>query len=131
MGLFFETSEADGPTMKHLPGHHRRRNRTDQQCPHCRRWFSNRGYGGHLPNCPVRFDNFLKYSETYGCITAMVCKDCGCLIRQDRVSLSRNPLTGEEHEPDCRHYCELDGTRKDVIPEEDREAIRSIDVSSL
>ena len=130
MGLFHDISEGSGPAMKHLPGHHSQRRQTDQQCPHCGRWFAIQGYDGHLPNCPVRLDPYLTYSERRDSITAMTCNFCGCTIRRDRVHVSGNPLVGDEHDAGCDYHPDQFEASEEVR-EMLREAVGNINIEEL
>jgi hypothetical protein len=49
-----------------LPGTVEPQNRTDQSCPHCGRWFENRGFNAHTENCDFAESDYYRYNSETG-----------------------------------------------------------------
>jgi hypothetical protein len=45
-----------------LPGTVEPQNQTDQRCPHCGRWFENRGFNGHVEDCHFANSDYYEYN---------------------------------------------------------------------
>lgn len=48
---------------EHLPGRTEKREKTDQRCPHCGRWFENRGFNAHTADCYFAESDYYEFNE--------------------------------------------------------------------
>lgn len=73
----------DGSDEDAVEGSSVKQEATDQQCPHCGRWFSNRGIAGHQENCVLSRNPYLEYDDDREVVKKRRCVHCNQMLRWD------------------------------------------------